>query len=338
MVGAPAPPAPGSNTGRRARALVVGVVLFVAGFFVPRVVDDPFQVGVAIDGVLLGMVALAVGFLIHKCALVSLGHAAFFGGAAYVVAIGTTEWEWHPGVAVAIAIASATTFALLTGALIVRVPGISFAVLTLAIGQALYVLSVQSSVRPLTGGFDGRSVSYDGTIFGYGPREFGDPERFWPIAWIALSAACLALWLLSRSRWGLTLEAIRENEERARFCGISTYIPRLLAFALSGAIAAVAGALFALNTAFVAPDSLHWTTSANALVAAIVGGVGSIVGPPIGALLYVFARERFATSGDLQFYTGIALVVVLVLAPAGISGTIGKGARRLWATVGRSGR
>ena len=232
---------------RRNRWVFVVALVFVAGFFVPGILDDPFQVGVAVDGLLLGMVALAVGFLIHKSGLVSLGQAAFFGGAAYVVAIGTNKWGWHPGLAVAVAIVATTLFAVLAGALIVRVPGISFAVLTLAIGQALYVLSVQTEMRPWTGGFDGLAVRYDGTILGYGPGEFGDPVTFWPIAWVALSGACVALWLASRSRWGLTLEAIRENEERARFCGFSTFLPRLAAFVLCGFIASVGGGALRLS-------------------------------------------------------------------------------------------
>lgn len=310
-----------STTSRNVGLGLAGLV-FVAGFFVPRLLDDPFKAGLAVDGLLLAIVALAIGFLIHASGMVSLGHAGFFGASAYVVAISTTRWDWHPLVAVIAAVTLTTLFALAIGALVVRVPGISFAVITLAVGQALYVLVLGAKLRPLTNGFDGLPVRYSGSILGWGPGQLGNAETFWPVPWIALSALAFIVWLIRQSRWGKLLEAIRENEERARFCGISTFLPRLLAFVFSGFAASVGGALFALHDSFVSPTNLHWSSSANALVAAIVGGVGVVAGPIVGAILYVFGRAEFAASGQMQLYTGIALVVVLTLAPSGLSGIV----------------
>jgi branched-chain amino acid transport system permease protein len=315
---------PATRDWRSARLLALAAVVLGLGLLLPTVVPDAYYLGIAVDGAVLGILAVSVGFLMRRCGLVSLGQAAFFGTAAYLVAIATTHWAWKPAVAAMTAVAGGAALSLAIGAIVVRTPGMSFVMLTLAFGQALYAASNQTSARPVTGGFDGLAVRYRDSFFGYQRGDLGDAAIFWPIAWTALVVIATLLAVVGRSRFGVLLEAIRENEERARFSGFDTYWPRVAAFTLSGTMAAIAGVLFALHKSFVSPDLLDWSTSGNALVAAIVGGVGSVAGPALGGFLYIFGRDRFAGGGNLEFYTGVALIAVLVFAPGGLTGTLGR--------------
>jgi branched-chain amino acid transport system permease protein len=306
------------------KLVAVGAVVLGLGLLLPVLVPDAYYLGIAVDGALLGILAMSVGFLMHRCGLVSLGQAAFFGTAAYLVGIATTHWAWRPAGAAVTAVIGGAALAFLIGAIVVRTPGMSFVMLTLAFGQALWAASNQTTARPITGGFDGLVVRYRDTLFGLSRGALGDAAVFWPIAWTALVCIATVMAVVGRSRFGVLLEAIRENEERARFSGFDTYWPRVAAFTLAGTVAAIAGALFAVHKSFVSPDLLDWSTSGNALVAAIVGGVGSIAGPAIGGFLYIFGRDRFAGGGNLEFYTGLGLIVVLVFAPGGITGGLAR--------------
>jgi branched-chain amino acid transport system permease protein len=193
-------------------------------------------------------------------------------------------------------------------------------------------------VRDVTGGFDGIAVTYpsfDATFLGLTQAELGAPDTFWPLAWTVIVLVVFGLWLVGRSRFGIVLEAIRENEERARFSGYNTYFPRLAAFTISGFCASLAGVLFALKASFVAPDTLSFAIAGDSLIAAIVGGVTTVIGPVVGAILYVFAQGEFAEGGNLQLYTGVALIVAIAFLPGGITGYAGQALRRLKKGGGR---
>ena len=199
-----------------------------------------------------------------------------------------------------------------------------FLMLTLAFGQALYQLSIQTSVRDVTGAFDGLAVTWaaDDTFLGMTQAEVGAADTFWPIAWVALVVVAFGLWIVGRSRFGVVLEAIRENEERARFSGYNTYLPRLVAFTISGLCASLAGALFALKASYVSPDVLSFVLAGDSLIAAIVGGFTILLGPVVGAVLYIYAQGEFAESGNLQLYTGLAMIIAVVFLPGGITGSV----------------
>jgi branched-chain amino acid transport system permease protein len=129
------------------------------------------------------------------------------------------------------------------------------------------------------------------------------------------------LYQLSHSRMGRLIFAIRDNEERARFLGHATLLPRALTFALSAAIGAVGGVLFLLYNAYVSPDLLHWTSSGFALVMAIVGGAEFVVGPAIGALAFLFVKDAMGSITDhWQAIMGTVLIVITVWQPRGLAG------------------
>jgi branched-chain amino acid transport system permease protein len=270
----------------------------------------------------LGILAIGIGFLAHRSGLISLGHTAFYGGAAYGVAIAMAQWGWAPLQAAIFAVIGGTVLAVVIGALSIRITGFGFLMLTLAFAQAIYQLSILTSVRSVTGAFDGLGISFQSgqTFLGMDQAQLGAADTFWPLAWTALVLITFGLWLVGRSRFGTVLEAIRENEERARFSGYNTYLPRLAAFTISGFCASIAGVLFALKAAYVSPDVLSFVTAGDALIAAIVGGFTILAGPVVGAGLYIYAQGQFGDTGNLQLYTGLALIIVLIFLPGGITG------------------
>jgi branched-chain amino acid transport system permease protein len=167
--------------------------------------------------------------------------------------------------------------------------------------------------------------------------EVGAADTFWPIAWVILVLVAFGLWVVGRSRFGIVLEAIRENEERARFSGFNTYVPRLVAFTVSGLCASLAGALFALKASYVSPDVLSFVLAGDSLIAAIVGGFTILLGPVVGAILYIFAQGEFAETGNLQLYTGLAMIIAVVFLPGGITGSAAVLYRRVRGLFDRKG-
>jgi branched-chain amino acid transport system permease protein len=304
--------------------IALGVLL--AGLAVPYLVTDTYRMSLVLDGTILSLMAIGIGFLARHLGIISLGHGAFFGAAAYGVGIATTNWGWSPTAAVGFGVLAGTAVALVMGLLVVRASGFGFLMLTLALSQALYALSVQTAARPWTGAHDGKLLSYDRdlTFLGLGQADVMNPGLFWPFAWIALTVCATILWLVGRSRFGTTLEGIRENEERMRFSGYDTFGPRLVAFVLSGAVASLGGALFAINAGYVSPDILGFAKAGDSLIAALVGGFGLLVGPAVGTFLFVYAQANFNFGGNLHLFTGLALILVLVFMPGGITGALQK--------------
>jgi branched-chain amino acid transport system permease protein len=311
--------------------LGVGVAILAAGLALPYVVTDTYTMTLAVEAALLGLLALGIGFLGRHLGLISLGHTAFFGSAAYSVGIATNHWGWSPLQAVVFAITVGTVMALIMGVLVVRSTGMGFLMLTLALSQALYALCLQTSFRPFTGAHDGLLIKFDprSRFLGLSPSETQNPGLFWVIVWVALMIAAIGFWLLGRSRFGTVLEGIRENEERMRFSGYDTFRPRLIAFVLSGVAAAVGGALFAVNAGYISPDILGFAKAGDSLIAALVGGLGSIVGPLIGTALFVWAQSKLNVGGNLHLFTGVALILVLVFLKGGITGTVLRAWKRL---------
>lgn len=326
-----APPPARRRRSRTMLGLVVGVGILVAGLAVPYVVSGTYSMGLLLNATILSLMALGIGFLARHLGLISLGHGAFFGASAFAVGVATTNWGWSPTAAVGFATLFGTGIALIIGVLVVRTSGFGFLMLTLALSQALYQLSVQISARPLTGAHDGKLLDYDSeaTFLGLNQADVMNPGLFWPFAWVSLVVCAILLWLVGRSRFGTTLEGIRENEERMRFSGYNTFRPRLVAFVLSGAVAALGGALFAINSGYISPDILGFQKAGDSLIAALIGGLSTLIGPILGTFLFVYAQAKLNLGGNLHLFTGMALIVVLVFAPGGITGALQKPYRRL---------
>ena len=265
--------------------------------------------------------ALGVGLLLRQNGMVSFGHALFFGSAGYIVAILLQLKAVPAEAAVLIAIGGLTLFAFLIGLVMVRVPGVAFGMLTLAVGQMAYLTASRS--RGLTGGADGMSVEWPATLFGVSTSALLQPAGMLMLSWSVLVLTILALALLLRSRFGAITEATRDNEERARFIGIQTLAPRAAVYALSACVSSVAGELAALNTGFVSPETLHWSLSGVALMMVVVGGTGVLWGPALGAAVYFLAKDALGDHAQhWMAIFGTALIVVIVYAPEGLSGLL----------------
>ncbi len=300
--------------------LALALAVIVAGLFVPRVFGGGFYLGLLVHGILLGIAAVGLGFLMHQCGLVLFGVAAFIGLPAYLIGIATGTLGWSLGAAVLAALLGTALFALAVGALVVRARPLPFAMLTLALAQMLKSASTLQVLRPVTGGDDGLTMNFVGGLLGLSVADLSTPAAFWPLAWLSLCAVMLILWWAGRSRFGQVLRAIKANEERMRFSGFNTYLPRLAAFVLSALVISVSGVLMALSTAFASPELLDFATGGNALVAMLVGGGATVGGPLLGALLYTWGQDLFGATGHLELLTGVAVVVVLAFFPSGAMG------------------
>jgi branched-chain amino acid transport system permease protein len=199
--------------------------------------------------------------------------------------------------------------------------------ITLAVAQSLHELMLRW--RELANGDDGMPVRLPSTLFGFDVELFQSPSTMFVVCWSALVLVVLGLAVLSRSHFGVLTVAIRENEERARYIGYQTLVPRAIVFAVSGAIGGLAGVLFALYNAFVTPGVLHWSLSGEALIMAVIGGTTSVWGPALGAMIFFVVKDAV---GDLTEHwpaiIGATLIVVTVMLPHGVSGLVARIARR----------
>jgi branched-chain amino acid transport system permease protein len=295
-------------------------LVFAIGLAAQRYIDSTFILTLGAGGLILGILALCIAFMMHQCGLVVFGIAAFYGGAGYLYAIGISVFKLDPLAAASISLVATVIYAAVLGALIVRTKPLAFMMLTLAIGEMLRHLTSLAAFRPYTGGADGIIVMFEGNLFGLSAMDFAEPKVYWIVVWCAVWAAGIGLWLLQRSRFGTILRAIKENEERMRFSGFNTFIPRLIAFVITSGLAALAGIIQTLHSGFVSPELLSLHVSTNALVSALTGGVAGAIGPVIGGIVYTAAQDEFGAMGLSQLFTGIAIVVIIVLFPQGLAG------------------
>jgi len=309
------------------RMLVATSLLLAAGVAVPLLIGSQLLLTLMTQAVIYAILATAIGFLIRQNGLTSFGHAAFFGIAVYLLALNGKLDAMPVELAVLAGIALPAAFAFLAGLIIVRLPPLAFSMITLAVAQSLHELMLRW--RELANGDDGMPVRLPSTLFGFDIELFQSPSTMFVVCWSALVLVVLGLAVLSRSHFGVLTVAIRENEERARYIGYQTLVPRAIVFAVSGAIGGLAGVLFALYNAFVTPGVLHWSLSGEALIMAVIGGTTSVWGPALGAMIFFVVKDAV---GDLTEHwpaiIGATLIVVTVMLPHGVSGLVARIARR----------
>jgi len=315
-------PLPAAMTPRLPITLAVAVL----GFFVPWLISSANGMTVLVNGLLLGLMALSVGFLLNLLGWVSFGAAAFSGGAAYLFAILCVSSKMNLMPAALLAVAGSVLGGLLIGLVFVRSRALVFTMLTLAFSQLLYQVVSLDQFSSATGGTNGLVVTYKGTFFGLSSNQLADPAQVWPLIWAVVIVATGACYLVSRSQFGRVLRGIRENEPRLQHSGYDTYLPKLAAFGIAGLIGAVAGVLSAVNVGFISPDLLTFEASGTAIIAALIGGYETAIGPVVGGVLVDWAQNEFGSTGNLYLYTGIAVIAVLVLFPHGLTGL----ATELW--------
>ena len=303
------------------RMFASAAVALILGVAAAALIGSNSVLSLLTQAIIYAVFALGVGLLLKQNGMVSFGHALYFGSAGYVVAILIALQIVPAEVAVLIAVVGLGLFAFLIGLVMVRVPGVAFSMLTLAVGMMAFLTASRS--RGVTGGADGMSIEWPSTLFGLSTSMLQQPSSMLVISWSVLVLLLLALGFLLRGRFGSITEATRDNEERARFIGIQTLLPRAAVYALSALVTSVAGVLAALNTSFISPESLHWSVSGVALMMVVVGGTRVLWGPALGAAVYFFAKDVLGDHAQhWMAIFGIALIVVIVFAPEGLSGLL----------------
>ncbi|MDQ8726176.1 branched-chain amino acid ABC transporter permease [Bradyrhizobium sp. LHD-71] len=275
----------------------------------------------AVNVLVYGVVAVGYNLLFGYTGLLSFGHAAFFGAGAYItgIAIGQFGVPWL--VAVFLGILGGGALAFIIGGLTTRTRGIYFSMVTLALAQLVYYVALQAS--SWTGGENGlRGFTVDKiNLFGT-TINFLDPINKY---YVLMMFAALALWAVSRilnSPFGAAIEAIRENERRARTCGYDVEKTKLLAFTLSGLICALAGTMSALHLAFVPLDVLHYHTSGMIVMMTLLGGARSFFGPFVGALAFLLMEDVFSLwTSHWQIIVGSIFILFVLFLPRGLWGT-----------------
>ena len=276
----------------------------------------------AINVLIYGILAVGYNLLFGYTGLLSFGHAAFFGTGAYVtgIAIGQFGAPWFVTVLIGLLCGGALAFVM--GALSIRTRGIYFSMVTLALSQLVYYVALQAS--SWTGGENGlRGFTVSQLSFFGWTINFLDPVNKY---YVLVVFAGLALWFVSRilnSPFGAVIEAIRENEARARACGYDVERTKLISFTLSGLICALGGTLFALHLAIVPLDTLHYHTSGMIVMMTLLGGAGSFFGPFIGALVFLLIEDVVSLwTSHWQIVVGTIFILFVLFLPQGLWGTL----------------
>ena len=290
-------------------------------------VGGKFYVDLMVTTMILGIFALSLELLVGLTGLVSFGHAAFFGIAAYATALLAPQADAASIVWLLPAALAVTTLAALAiGALSLRTRGIYFIMVTLAFAQMAYFVFHDMK---FAGGSDGRYLNVKPVLAvgGVTLLDLGRPLTFYYVTFGALALVYGVLAAVRRARFGHALAGIKANEQRMRAVGFSTYPYKLAAFALAGALAGVAGFLYAVKDGFVNPEILAWHQSGTVLLMLILGGIGTLRGAVLGAFVFVVLKELFQSetlfgsfARHWQLPLGLAIIGCVALMPNGITG------------------
>ncbi len=289
------------------------LALFALLLLVP-VFGDVFTTRLFCRVMIHAMFALSLDVLLGYGGMVSFGHAAFFGAGAYTAGILVQQGVASAWILWPAAVGVAALLALPIGALSLRTSGAYFIMITLAFAQMVYYFA---SGLESCGGSDGmRLVSRVG--FGF-LEPFGSHTGFYLVVWASLLGVFLGCRCLVRSPLGLVIGGIRQNETRMRSLGYAPFGHKLACFVIAAAIAGFAGALIANETLYVSPSFLHWTQSGHVLVMVILGGMGTLVGPILGAMALLLTEEVLsAFTEHWMIILGPCLIGVVLYARRGL--------------------
>jgi branched-chain amino acid transport system permease protein len=305
------------NSRTRAIVLATGLVLLAAVPPVAALANQPFYLDLVRRVMIFAIAALSLNLILGYGGMISFGHAAYLGVGAYAVGVlahyginnGYLQW--------ALAIGASALVALAIGAVSIRTSGVYFIMITLAFTQMLYYLGI--SIEEY-GGDDGMRLAVKSQ---FGLIDLNDANAFY---YLVLAILVLALFLGHRlvdSRFGMVIRAARSNEVRTRSIGFSPYPYRLAAFVIAGAVCGLAGALLVNHTAYLTPEFMNWTRSGELMFMVILGGMGSIAGPVLGAFALLLIED--ALSGWTQHWQlilGPLLVLAVLFLRRGLAGLL----------------
>jgi branched-chain amino acid transport system permease protein len=302
---------PGPDAARPKPAEFFAFALLAAALALAPLAFYPFFLATALC---FALFACAFNLLVGYAGLLSFGHALFFGAAAYVAAHAARAWGWPPEISLPAATLFAGLLGLGAGALSIRRQGIYFSMITLALAQMGYFIALQA---PLTHGEDGIQGVPRGSFLGLIP--LGDDRVMYYFVLAIFLAGLLAIHRIVHSPFGAVLKAIRENEPRAISLGYSVDAYKLAAFGLSAAFAGLAGGTKALVTQSATLTDMHWSTSGEVILMVLLGGMGTMTGPVVGAIFIVAIPEVLNRIGGPDFSQWMivvqgAIFVICVLA------------------------
>src|SRR5258707_9578138 len=290
--------------------LIMVAVLVVAPFFVYPLF--------LMQALCFALFACAFNLLIGYVGLLSFGHALYFGWASYLAAHAAKVWGVPPELAILTGAATGAVLGLIAGSLAIRRQGIYFAMITLALAQMMYFFALQAK---FTGGEDGIQGVPRGRLFGI--IDLSDSMTMYAFVVVVFLAAFLLIYRIVNSPFGEVLKAIRENEPRAISLGYKTERYKLVAFVLSATFAGLAGATKALVFQLASLTDVHWTMSGEVVLMTLVGGLGTIFGPVVGAVVIVAMQTYFASFGEwVPVIQGAIFVVCVLMFRRGVVGEL----------------
>ncbi|WP_404365961.1 branched-chain amino acid ABC transporter permease [Marinobacter sp.] len=295
---------------------ILFALMLIAGLTAPFFAYPVF----VMDLLCFALFACAFNLLLGYVGLLSFGHAAFFGGAAYIAGYAIKDWGFSP----LIGILTGTGFALILGFafgyLAIRRQGIYFAMVTLALAQIIYFMALQ---LPFTGGENGLQGIPRGNLLGF--IDLNSPLNMYYFVFAIFLVGFCIIYRTIHSPFGEVLQAIRENEARALSLGYDVDRFKLLAFVISATLAGLAGATKAVVFQFAALTNAHWQTSGEVILMTLVGGLGTVFGPVVGALTVGALSHELSSFGSwVQVILGTIFVLCVLVFRRGIIGELGR--------------
>lgn len=308
-------------------------IVALAGIVLPFAsTGQPFLLMLVSHALIAAILALSLDMLTGNTGLLSFGHAAWFGFGSYVAGLLSKSVSSDILVLGLLTLAFTVLVSGVIGAVLVRQIGKTFAILTLALSQIMFAIVFVFS--DITGGEDGLQGIPLATFFGV---PIISPTSWYAILLGALLLALAGALHLRRSPLGRGWLAIRDNDERARFIGMNVNQLKLISYVISAGLASFAGVLFVLFNGATSPDLLHWLELGKVLMYVVLGGVGTIFGPVIGALVFTLAEHYVSSFTDAWLiYFGALFVLIVIVAPGGLFGGAAQIAERL--STRKSGR
>ena len=298
------------------RNLLIGAIVIGFGLAAPFVGLYPVLL---MKLLCFALFACAFNLLIGFVGLLSFGHAMFFGSAAYAAGHAMKVWGFTPELGLIFGVAVSALLGVLVGALAIRRQGIYFAMITMALAQMFYFFALQA---PFTGGEDGLQGIPRGALFGVLPLQ-NDLVLYYVILAVVVGAWFFIARIV-HSPFGQILKAIRENEPRTISLGYDTDRFKLMAFVLSAALAGLAGALKALVLGFATLSDVHWATSGSVILMSLIGGIGTLTGPVVGAFIITGLENILAdrVGSWVTVVLGVIFVISVLVFRQGLVGTL----------------
>ena len=301
----------------RAIGIVVGLVALALVPPIAGALNQPFYIDLFRRTMIFAIAALSLDLILGYGGLVSFGHAAYLGIGAYAVGVLTHHGVQNGYLQWTLAIVGSAVVALVIGAVSIRTSGVYFIMITLAFTQMLYYLGLSIEEYGADDGMRLAARSQFGVI------DLRDPAVFYYLVFAILLVFLYVSHRIVRSRFGLVLRASKANEPRARAIGFAPYGYKLAAFVIAGAMGGVSGALLVNHTEYLTPEFMHWTRSGEIMFMVILGGMGTLVGPVIGAIVLLLLEDVLsAWTTHWQMILGPVLGLVVLFAKRGLIGLL----------------